>query len=258
MHEPVMVAEVLEHLAPERGGVFVDCTVGLGGHARALIDAGASRRDWTGSGPGRVGGSGRRACAVRATGAVDPFRLSTPRCGARRSGCRRCRWAACGSRRVVDAVRCARTRVQLPARRTARHANGHDDGSDGGGNDTGGRRAHAGRRDLRVRRRAAVASHRTCDRIGSGANAHHDDGPAGRRRASRDPEAGYTRIDPATRTFQAIRIWVNRELEGLDVFLAHAARRLRPGGRMAVISFPFARRSSREAHASVASDGGRC
>jgi 16S rRNA (cytosine1402-N4)-methyltransferase len=51
------------------------------------------------------------------------------------------------------------------------------------------------------------------------------------------PKRGYTRIDPATRTFQAIRIWVNRELEGLDVFLADAARRLRPGGRMVVISF---------------------
>ena len=38
-----MVTEVLEHLAPSRGGVFVDCTVGLGGHARALIDAGAAR-----------------------------------------------------------------------------------------------------------------------------------------------------------------------------------------------------------------------
>src|SRR5687767_3873907 len=43
LHEPVMVAEVLEHLDPARGGVFVDCTVGLGGHARALLDAGASR-----------------------------------------------------------------------------------------------------------------------------------------------------------------------------------------------------------------------
>jgi len=38
-----MVAEVLEHLEPSRGGVFVDCTVGLGGHARALLQGGASR-----------------------------------------------------------------------------------------------------------------------------------------------------------------------------------------------------------------------
>jgi 16S rRNA (cytosine1402-N4)-methyltransferase len=43
VHEPVMVAEVLEHLEPSRGGVFVDCTVGLGGHARALLEGGASR-----------------------------------------------------------------------------------------------------------------------------------------------------------------------------------------------------------------------
>ena len=51
------------------------------------------------------------------------------------------------------------------------------------------------------------------------------------------PRKRYSRIDPATRTFQAIRIWVNRELEGLDVFLTQAVRRLRPGGRVAVISF---------------------
>ena len=38
-----MVSEVLEHLDPSRGGVFVDCTVGLGGHARAILEAGATR-----------------------------------------------------------------------------------------------------------------------------------------------------------------------------------------------------------------------
>ena len=51
------------------------------------------------------------------------------------------------------------------------------------------------------------------------------------------PHRGYSRIDPATRTFQALRIWVNQELEGLDGFLATALRRLRIGARLAVIAF---------------------
>jgi 16S rRNA (cytosine1402-N4)-methyltransferase len=51
------------------------------------------------------------------------------------------------------------------------------------------------------------------------------------------PRRGYQRIDPATRTFQALRIWVNEELEGLDVFLGHAVRRLLLGARLAVITF---------------------
>ena len=38
-----MIREVLLHLAPERGGLFVDCTVGPGGHARALLEGGATR-----------------------------------------------------------------------------------------------------------------------------------------------------------------------------------------------------------------------
>src|SRR3546814_14736396 len=43
--------------------------------------------------------------------------------------------------------------------------------------------------------------------------------------------------DPATRTFQAIRIHVNRELEELDEGLRAAERMLKPGGRLAVVSF---------------------
>ena len=42
-HVPVMSAEVIEWLTPGRGGVFADCTVGLGGHAAALLGAGAGR-----------------------------------------------------------------------------------------------------------------------------------------------------------------------------------------------------------------------
>src|SRR3546814_18509489 len=43
--------------------------------------------------------------------------------------------------------------------------------------------------------------------------------------------------DPVTRTFQAIRIHVNRELEELDEGLRAAERMLKPGGRLAVVSF---------------------
>lgn len=48
---------------------------------------------------------------------------------------------------------------------------------------------------------------------------------------------GRQTIHPATRTFQALRIAVNEELEGLEEFLVEAAGFLKPGGRIVVIAF---------------------
>lgn len=43
-HEPAMVEEVLKHLVPERGGTFLDGTVGGGGHGEAILSAGSEAR----------------------------------------------------------------------------------------------------------------------------------------------------------------------------------------------------------------------
>lgn len=51
------------------------------------------------------------------------------------------------------------------------------------------------------------------------------------------PVRGYQRIHPATKTFQALRIFVNKELENIELFLKNVLPLLNPGGRLACISF---------------------
>ncbi|WP_163574224.1 16S rRNA (cytosine(1402)-N(4))-methyltransferase, partial [Klebsiella pneumoniae] len=47
----------------------------------------------------------------------------------------------------------------------------------------------------------------------------------------------HDKKDPSTRTFQAVRIFINRELDELAEGLAAAERVLKPGGRLAVVTF---------------------
>src|SRR5690348_6231285 len=43
-HRPVLLQETLKFLVPERGGLFVDCTVGLGGHSEAILKSSSETR----------------------------------------------------------------------------------------------------------------------------------------------------------------------------------------------------------------------
>jgi 16S rRNA (cytosine1402-N4)-methyltransferase len=54
---------------------------------------------------------------------------------------------------------------------------------------------------------------------------------------ARPPPAHHGKINPATKTFQALRIAVNDELGVLERFIKEAFTVLRPGGRLAIITF---------------------
>jgi len=232
-----MVAEVLEHLVPARGGLFVDCTVGAGGHARAILEAGATRL---------IGLDRDPDALAQASAALAPYgsRVELVHSDYRQLD------------EVLDAHGIASVdglladlgvssmQLEAPERGFSFR---RDEPLDMRMDRTSGETAaeaieHADERTLadviyefgeeRYARRIARAV--VDARSGGGIRTTGQLAELVRRAI---PRRGPSRIDPATRTFQAIRIWVNRELEGLDRFLTRAAGRLAPGGRMVVITF---------------------
>ena len=236
-HASVLSAEALFYLQPERGGLFVDCTVGLGGHARALLEAGAER----------VIGLDR-----------DPQALDLARNVLER-------WASQvelvhADYRSIDEV-LDRRGIQLidgalaDLGLSSLQLEGPDRGFSFQRDDPLDMRMDQTQGDTASSLLARVSEVELADviyrfgeerfsrRIAAAIVTARAEAPivtTGRlaaivRRAV--PRKGAWRIDPATRTFQALRIWVNRELEGLDRFLGATARRLRRGARLVVISF---------------------
>jgi 16S rRNA (cytosine1402-N4)-methyltransferase len=236
-HEPVMVTEVLEQLAPARGGVFVDCTLGLGGHARALLDAGVSRLIGLDRDPAALARAGAllaphgdRVALVhgdyrdfeqvldargvaRIDGMLADLGVSSMQLDAEGRGFSFRRDEPLDMRMDTTAAPTAAEALRTVDEEALADLI-YEFGEE--------------RHSRRIARAIVRArSERPIDTTGQLADIV--------RRAI--PRKGYSRIDPATRTFQAIRIWVNRELDGLDGFLAAAARRLASGGRLAVITF---------------------
>ena len=236
-HEPVMVREVLEALRPGHGGVFVDCTLGLGGHTTALLEAGATR----------VIGIDRDASAL----AIARERL-----------------AAFGERvgyvhddfRGLGAALQAHGVIEVAGILADLGVSSMQLDAEGRGFSFRRDEPLDMRMDVREPVSAAVfvadaeeaelarvifeyGEERFSRRIARAIVHARGESPietTGRlaaivRRAI--PNKGWQRIDPATRTFQALRIHVNRELDRLDAFLVEAARRLAVGARLVVIAF---------------------
>ena len=236
-HVPVMTAEVLANLRPGGGGLFVDCTVGLGGHTRALLEAGADR----------VIGLDRDSEALaEARVALAPWsdRVELVHADYRAIA------------DVLDSRRIARVdgaladlglssmQLEAPGRGFSfQRDEPLDMRMDRSVGDTAADLiARADERDLadaifrygeerfsRRIARAIVHARKEAPIVTTGRLA------AVVRRAI--PRRGPMRIDPATRTFQALRIWVIRELEGLDRIVETAVRRPRAGARIVVITF---------------------
>ena len=236
-HTPVMTAEVLQHLRPELGGLFIDCTVGLGGHSRALLENGATRL---------IGLDRDGDALARAGEALSPWRDRVELVHAdyrSLGGVLDSRHLAQVDGALAD-LGVSSMQFDAPGRGFSFQ---RDEPLDMRMDRTGGETAaqlvaRADEHELadvifnfgeeRYSRRIAQALVR--ERVEAPIDTTTRLATIVRRAV---PRRGYSRIDPATRTFQALRIWVNRELDGLDRFVETAARRLRAGARLVVISF---------------------
>ncbi|MFI4945412.1 MAG: 16S rRNA (cytosine(1402)-N(4))-methyltransferase RsmH [Burkholderiales bacterium] len=235
-HVPVLLAETLELLGVRPGGLWVDGTVGLGGHAEAVLRATAPA--------GRLRGFDRDSEALeRARARLLPFgdRVRLEHADYREIEERLAGEAADGilldlgvsSLQLDDAERGFSFQREGPLDmrmdRTAR----------GSASELVNRMRESDLADLihefgeepfsrriaraiaRAREKAPIATTTELAEIV-------------RRAAPKSRRPGF---HPATRTFQALRIRTNRELDGLEPALARAAGCLRPAGRMAVIAF---------------------
>jgi len=236
-HVPVLTADVLSHLRPERGGVFVDCTVGLGGHSRALLESGATRI---------IGLDRDRDALSAARQALAPWgdRVDLVHADYRElDGVLDARGVSLVDGALAD-LGVSSMQFDAPGRGFSfQRDEPLDMRMDRSTGDTAAQLiAQAGEREL-ADTIYAYGEERFSRRIARAIVAARQEAPIDTtlrlativRRAI--PGRGYQRIDPATRTFQAIRIWVNRELDGLDRFLEAAARRLRVGARLVVVTF---------------------
>jgi 16S rRNA (cytosine1402-N4)-methyltransferase len=237
LHVPVLAGEVLQWLSPEPGQTIVDGTLGGGGHTRMLAE--------------RVGDSGLVIALDRDPAALDAAERNLAGSPVKLVHSDFRDLPEVLEQLELDAVDAVLLDLGLSSDQLADGERGFSFDSDGP-------------LDLRFDPEQGEPAWRLINRLGAEhlANVIYEYGEERYSRriaraiveARRDepirtaaelavlvrrcvPRAGQQRIDPATRTFQALRIAVNEELQSLEIALRRIPDCLRPGGRVGIISF---------------------
>ncbi|HEY7240698.1 MAG TPA: 16S rRNA (cytosine(1402)-N(4))-methyltransferase RsmH [Burkholderiales bacterium] len=232
MHIPVLASEALDALAIDPAGTYVDGTFGRGGHSRAILE--------------RLGSSGRLIAldrdpdAEHAAGGISDSRFSFFR--VRFSELARVLKGGRASGMLFD-LGASSPQLDDPARGFSfRRDAPLDMRMDPSAGPTAAQwLAAAEEHEIRQVIRD-YGEERFAKQIAAAIVAARARGPLLRTRELADVVARAVRTrepgqDPATRTFQALRIHLNRELEEVSLMLPQASAHLAAGGRLAVISF---------------------
>ena len=235
-HITVLLDEAVEALAVRADGVYVDCTFGRGGHSRLILSR---------LGPeGRLIAFDKDPLAIAEAGRIDDPRLTIVHAGFEtladeldRLGIEHVDGVlmdlGVSSPQIDDAQRGFSFRFDAPLDMrmdTTRGQTAADWLNSASEDDI--RRVI---REYGEERFAASIARAIVQNRADGTTLHTTRELAALcARCVRTREAGQ---DPATRTFQAIRIFINRELDELEAVLPQAAARLLPSGRLVVIAF---------------------
>ena len=239
-HRPVLLRETIEFLAPERGGLFVDCTVGLGGHSEAILETSSATRvigidrdgEALSAASTRLAQYGPRFRAVQAD-YKDLNRVLTD-------------LGEGGPAGLLADLGVSSLQFDSPTRGFSFRFDAPLDMrmNPGSGEETAADLLLQLPEEELARIIFEYGEERNSRRIAKWIVEHRERGePITTTRELADlvsRAAGKKKrwqIHPATRTFQALRIAVNHELEGLGQFVETAIDLLQPDGRFVVISF---------------------
>ena len=230
MHEPVLAHEAIDALAVRPDGIYVDGTFGRGGHSQLILE--------------RLGAGGRLIALDRDPQAAEAARaIADPRFTFFKARFSDLSMVPAQVHGMLFDLGVSSPQLDDPARGFSfRHDGPLDMRMDPeAGMSAAEWLAKAEEQEIRGVIRD-YGEERFAKQIAAAIVAARRSTPIVRTRQLADLVAQAVRTrepgqDPATRTFQAVRIHVNRELEEVSLMLPQALERLAPQGRLAVISF---------------------